>query len=396
MKKTLLFLGLILFVAFLQAQNSKLANVYLSQEISDGYTMEESESLFPAANCATPQTLSAKYADDCKSVLLKWYAPAEVLFAQTCPPDAEGFHHGYRSTRWMMEALQRDILADDFDVPAGETWLITEIYLYGFINKETGEEPNFVGVEIYENDGGMPGNQLLEDPFLIPKSGKVTGQNTVILSTPLVVTGPAKYWLAYYGVYDDLFESSRVFFSCLCENEYGEQLVSFDDEVGFWETFDPPGYHSMYFNVRGTKSLDPVRYNLYRDNEIIAPNILETTFTDLDADPTVRHTWAVTAACPDGSESNRITAIQLQCAGIDENIATFTILPNPANDLIKITSKSIINKLEIINFLGQTVINQPNVGTAETTLDVSLLHNGVYFVRITTDNGSIVQKFVKQ
>jgi len=73
----------------------------------------------------------------------------------------------------------------------------------------------------------------------------------------------------------------------------------------------------------------------------------------------------------------------------------FSIRPNPATNDITITSKSDFNKIEVVNFLGQTVITEQNNGKT-AKLDISTLTNGVYFVRIATENGASVMKFVKQ
>jgi hypothetical protein len=73
----------------------------------------------------------------------------------------------------------------------------------------------------------------------------------------------------------------------------------------------------------------------------------------------------------------------------------FSIVPNPATNNIAITAKSDFSKVEIVNFLGQTVLSQSN-DSKESRVDVSNLTNGIYFVRITSDNGTSVQKFVKQ
>jgi hypothetical protein len=71
-------------------------------------------------------------------------------------------------------------------------------------------------------------------------------------------------------------------------------------------------------------------------------------------------------------------------------------VPNPAaSGNITVTSGSSFHTIEMISFLGQTVLSQPNVGNT-TTLDVSNLPSGVYFVRIISEQGTNVQKFVKQ
>ena len=138
-------------------------------------------------------------------------------------------------------------------------------------------------------------------------------------------------------------------------------------------------------------------YNVYRDGARIASNVVAPTYTDLTFDPTKEHTWAVRVICED-DETAAVQATKDKCKGDGLNDIVkngFTIAPNPANSIIKITAETIFNRIEVINFLGQTVISQPNSNN-NTTLDISTLNNGVYFVRIVSENGTSVQKFVKQ
>lgn len=80
----------------------------------------------------------------------------------------------------------------------------------------------------------------------------------------------------------------------------------------------------------------------------------------------------------------------------NENVRMgFSILPNPATSNITISAGSNFHTVELVNFLGQTVSSQSNTGNT-ASLDVSSLTNGVYFVRITSNEGTDVKKFVKQ
>ena len=82
--------------------------------------------------------------------------------------------------------------------------------------------------------------------------------------------------------------------------------------------------------------------------------------------------------------------------GIDEYLPpNFTIVPNPATNQVTISSATPFQSVEIINFLGQTVVSQSSVGNT-TSINVSNLNNGIYFVRVGFENGSCVKKLVKQ
>jgi len=73
----------------------------------------------------------------------------------------------------------------------------------------------------------------------------------------------------------------------------------------------------------------------------------------------------------------------------------FFIYPNPTSSHITISSEKDFHTLEIMDLLGRVVYTQVNNGN-NTTLNVSGYGNGIYFIRITTENGLEIKKFVKK
>ena len=73
----------------------------------------------------------------------------------------------------------------------------------------------------------------------------------------------------------------------------------------------------------------------------------------------------------------------------------FTLYPNPVKDVLNFQSKNnvTINSIEIYNTLGQVVLAVPN---AVSTVDVSSLQSGNYFVKVNTDLGVSNTKFIKE
>lgn len=73
----------------------------------------------------------------------------------------------------------------------------------------------------------------------------------------------------------------------------------------------------------------------------------------------------------------------------------FTLYPNPVREVLNFHSKdnTTINSIEIYNTLGQIVLAVPN---AVSTVDVSNLQSGNYFVKVNTDFGVSNTKFVKE
>jgi len=143
-----------------------------------------------------------------------------------------------------------------------------------------------------------------------------------------------------------------------------------------------------------TASPDVNAFDIKRNGALIATNLTEKTYKDYGFNPNATNNYIVIAKCALGNSETPGSIGP--CVGINETSAIgFSIVPNPAKDNIRITADTNFNKVEVINFLGQTVITQNN-DSKKADVNVSNLTNGVYFVRIISDNGTSVQKFVKQ
>lgn len=102
-------------------------------------------------------------------------------------------------------------------------------------------------------------------------------------------------------------------------------------------------------------------------------------------------------ALGDGTLVNRNTPTLFNCAvlGVSEyNEEKISIYPNPFNDFINIELKNYI-KIEYINISDITgkIIYTSN--TIDTKIDLSNLKNGVYFLKIKSNENLIIKKIVK-
>lgn len=75
----------------------------------------------------------------------------------------------------------------------------------------------------------------------------------------------------------------------------------------------------------------------------------------------------------------------------------FTLYPNPAKEILNFETKNEIGvkSVSVYNTLGQIVIAITNVDNLKD-IDVSSLTAGSYFVKVYTDKGNAVSKFIKQ
>jgi len=137
------------------------------------------------------------------------------------------------------------------------------------------------------------------------------------------------------------------------------------------------------------------KYNIYRDGVLVKGNHDQTSYTDSGFDPDARHTWVVKVACAGGGESGPAT-VNRGCkdAIIETTQSPITIVPNPTKGEWRIESGNLkIENIEIFDVFGRIV------EVAHPTLRGGLgglLPSGVYFIRITTENGVVTKKVVKQ
>lgn len=81
--------------------------------------------------------------------------------------------------------------------------------------------------------------------------------------------------------------------------------------------------------------------------------------------------------------------------GINDNAEkNVKIYPNPAKDNVVIEGVT-SGKIELINLQGQ-ILKQVTISETNSGLDISTITNGVYSIKITTKDGIIVKKLVKQ
>ena len=73
------------------------------------------------------------------------------------------------------------------------------------------------------------------------------------------------------------------------------------------------------------------------------------------------------------------------------------VYPNPTEGELRVESGDVkIENVEIFDLLGRNVLSQKAKGRKQKELDISPLPAGVYFVRVTTEIGIVVEKVVKR
>ena len=123
------------------------------------------------------------------------------------------------------------------------------------------------------------------------------------------------------------------------------------------------------------------------------------SYTITGLTPETTYTIQVQANCGDGNLSEWTSAVTgTTTVGIDSWLASsVNLYPNPAREYVDIRVDGDLNvtMIEVYDVYGK-LINTVNVIDNPTRINVSSLADGMYFVRVTTEEGTVTKTFVKK
>ena len=140
-----------------------------------------------------------------------------------------------------------------------------------------------------------------------------------------------------------------------------------------------------------------VSYNVYQDTVVIATVELPTYTVD-SLMPETEYCFTVTAVNPVGEseKSVEVCATTASADAIEELTSSFNIYPNPVSDKLYIETQTQTQTLTVVVYYmfgrQQSKVN----GQQSTVIDVTNLNSGVYFVKVVTENGETVKRFIKK
>ncbi len=231
-------------------------------------------------------------------------------------------------------------------------------------------------IPVYEQD---------VDPTLITGAGWVD----VPLETPYLINGSQYLWVGYI-LYDegDGNHPAGVTDNGSPAGDGNIMLAS-----GTWTNL-PTIAESLTYNwqIRATVVAPDLHYNILEDDEIIANNISGTEYVVASYDPSA--CYQVATVCENGMVSNPSDCISVGINNVDNN-TTFEVYPNPAHETVNVTTTMDVQKVEVLNYLGQVIYSQ-NTTNNNFTLNVANYADGVYFIRLSGNDGIATQKLIKK
>ena len=84
------------------------------------------------------------------------------------------------------------------------------------------------------------------------------------------------------------------------------------------------------------------------------------------------------------------------CAGLNENIASISLYPNPTNGLLHIESTESIEYVTVYDKLGKLVFEQKALNNESADVDLSGVATGVYTIHVATSGGTTIENIVIQ
>ncbi|WP_435578005.1 T9SS type A sorting domain-containing protein [Gilvibacter sp.] len=168
----------------------------------------------------------------------------------------------------------------------------------------------------------------------------------------------------------------------------GDITIAYDvafQEVASGETFVTEWYDGAAWNVLATYDVD-------------LPEILSESFSPTGiTNPDFQLRWTYDDAAGAWGWHGGIDNFSLDAVlSTDDNqIAGFSMYPNPANDVVTVKAQNEIQNVTFFNILGQKVLEvAPNALSQE--INVATLKAGVYVVNVTSDAQVGSYRLIKQ
>ena len=138
-------------------------------------------------------------------------------------------------------------------------------------------------------------------------------------------------------------------------------------------------------------------YNVYRDGDSIA-NVTNPTYTDVDLEYNTEYCYIVTAVRGDEeSEESDEECVKTLGESIEELSLSINIYPNPVENELFLATEVSVEEIAIYDVYGRQIMSQQvNETASQQVVEVADLEAGVYFVKVVTNEGEIVKRFVKK
>ena len=289
-------------------------------------------------------------------------------------------------------------IADDFTVPAGETWYVDSVIFYGTYSAGALTEAGMI-VSIYQNNAGSIGSLVFTDTFNTDVDLNGDGWLTPTWATPVNITS-GDYWLVA-SARKDFGGGGGQWYWVRDSNLVGEPAMWSNPGNGFASgctTFVPmyscallnTSDSGMAFRMFGCYGPNkPAGVELGSDTTYCENGII-ITLDGSSSSMGVDYNWSTGATTSSisvdssGVYSVTVTDPITQCATVDNK--SVTVLPVPYYDVADVTTcSSALPYTFIANSPGMSVVWPSGNTSVVETIGVA----GTYVVTLTGNNGCV-------
>ncbi|MEQ3661192.1 MAG: T9SS type A sorting domain-containing protein, partial [Flavobacterium sp.] len=74
-----------------------------------------------------------------------------------------------------------------------------------------------------------------------------------------------------------------------------------------------------------------------------------------------------------------------------------SVYPNPSNGLVTISYGTFEpTQIQVYDISGKLILTKENLNVSETNLDLSSASQGIYFIKVSSENQSVVKRLIKK
>ena len=134
-------------------------------------------------------------------------------------------------------------------------------------------------------------------------------------------------------------------------------------------------------------------YNIYSKDTLVAEVYYATEYVVEGLEAETEYCFVVEAVSLFGTIKSEEVCVKTLADGILENTVTFNVYPNPASDRVFIATDANVEEVTVYTITGVAIYSEVD---SDNTINVSDFASGVYFIKVRTDNGEAVQRFIKK
>ncbi len=384
---------------FFQLENLTDGQEYITTVIpvdADGTEGESAEYAWTKKSCDMYEGVTNFNAAMINSVaMLSWTLPATYKDSEKSTKEGNWIHYdngiynehmGLTFDGVNFETFQWGIMFPASDMSQYANQFITKVSVY--------DSEVFDGeVFIYEGGSSQPETLLYSQEFSFTNTG--TYQD-IEFETAVEISGNQNVWVVLTN-----YNGNMPAAGCVDQGNPNGRWIYYDG-FGWLDNMMvsmPPFTWMIRAYITDEEIIDPVITEtlgaiLYRNGELISELITEESYIDTEAKDGDEYSLRVVY----GGELDSVhyamscpQTVVVHGVSVDENDENnVMIYPNPTNGKLNVEIEG-LKQITIINNLGQVVCDN-KVDDDNTVINVSQYNDGVYLVRITTENGIITKR----